>query len=115
MKLFAAALDGEKMAPSLERFLVLVLNKGRTPLLRLMFHDFIDAGIMMDTKNFTFKTGVRTFEAAAFLRKSGVDIIKVKKWFQTDLETYKKIMNIIEKTEIVNFFVKILDKYVFLC
>ena len=40
------------------------------------------AGIMMDTKNFTFKTGVRTFEAAAFLRKCGVDIIKVKKWFK---------------------------------
>lgn len=59
------------------------------------------AGIMMDTKNFTFKTGVRTFEAAAYLRRYGVDIIKVKKWFQTDLETYKKIMNIIEKTEIV--------------
>ena len=36
------------------------------------------AGIMLDTKNFTFKTGVRTFEAAAYLRKSGVDIIKVK-------------------------------------
>ena len=59
------------------------------------------AGIMMDTKNFTFKTGVRTFEAAAYLRRYGIDIIKVKKWFQTDLETYKKIMNIIEKTEIV--------------
>ena len=42
MKLFAAALDGEKMAPSLERFLVLVLDKGRTPLLRQMLHDFID-------------------------------------------------------------------------
>ena len=42
MKLFAAALDGEKMAPSLERFLALVLEKGRTPLLRLMLHDFID-------------------------------------------------------------------------
>ena len=39
-------------------------------------------GIMVDTKNFTFKTGVRTFEAAAYLRKFGVDIIKVKKWFQ---------------------------------
>ena len=46
------------------------------------------AGIMMDTKNFTFKTGVRTFEAAAYLRRCGVDIIKVKKWFQSDLESY---------------------------
>ena len=60
------------------------------------------AGIMMDTKNFTFKTGVRTFEAAAYLRKSGVNIIKVKKWFQSDLETYNKITEIIKNTEIVN-------------
>ena len=59
------------------------------------------AGIMMDTKNFTFKTGVRTFEAAAYLRKCGVDIIKVKKWFQSDLDTYNRISNIIGKAELV--------------
>lgn len=60
------------------------------------------AGIMMDTKNFTFKTGVRTFEAAAYLRKCGVDIIKVKKWFQSNLETYSKISDIVARAEIVN-------------
>ena len=60
------------------------------------------AGIMMDTKNFTFKTGVRTFEAAAYLRKCGVDIIKVKKWFQSDLKTYNKISRIVERAEVVN-------------
>ena len=59
------------------------------------------AGIMMDTKNFTFKTGVRTFEAAAYLRKCGIDIIKVKKWFQSDFETYNKISEIVNKTEII--------------
>lgn len=59
------------------------------------------AGIMMDTKNFTFKTGVRTFEAAAYLRRSGVDIIKVKKWFQSDLESYNTISEIVRKAEIV--------------
>ena len=59
------------------------------------------AGIMMDTKAFTFKTGVRTFEAAAFLRKSGVDIIKVKKWFQSDLQTYYKISTIVGNAEII--------------
>ena len=59
------------------------------------------AGIMMDTKNFTFKTGVRTFEAAAYLRKCGVDIIRVKKWFQTDLESFNKIADIVKNTEIV--------------
>ena len=59
------------------------------------------AGIMMDTKNFTFKTGVRTFEAAAYLRKCGVDIIKVKKWFQSNLDTYNTISEIVAKSEIV--------------
>ena len=55
----------------------------------------------MDTKNFTFKTGVRTFEAAAYLRRCGVDIIKVKKWFQSDLESYNKIAEIVKKAEII--------------
>ncbi len=59
------------------------------------------AGIMMDTKNFTFKTGVRTFEAAAYLRKCGVDIIKVKKWFQSDLDSYNTIAEIVKDAEIV--------------
>ena len=60
------------------------------------------AGIMMDTKNFTFKTGVRTFEAAAFLRKKGVDILKVKKWFQSNLESYNIIAEVVKNAEIVN-------------
>ncbi len=60
------------------------------------------AGIMMDTKNFTFKTGVRTFEAAAYLRKCGVDIIHVKKWFQSDLESFNRIAEIVRKAEIVS-------------
>ena len=60
------------------------------------------AGIMMDTKNFTFKTGVRTFEAAAYLRRCGVNIIRVKKWFQSDLSTFNKIAGIVKKAEIVN-------------
>ena len=60
------------------------------------------AGIMMDTKNFTFKTGVRTFEAAAYLRRCGVNIIRVKKWFQSNLDTFNKIAGIVKKAEIVN-------------
>lgn len=60
------------------------------------------AGIMVDTKNFTFKTGVRTFEAAAYLRKYGVDIIRVKKWFQSDLDGYNKIAEIVKSAELIN-------------
>ncbi len=46
------------------------------------------SGITLDTKNFTFKTGVRTFEAAAFLRKFGADTIAVKQLFQGDLDSF---------------------------
>lgn len=60
------------------------------------------AGIMMDTKNFTFKTGVRTFEAAAYLRRCGVDIIRVKKWFQSDLNSFNTIADIVKTADIVN-------------
>ena len=59
------------------------------------------AGIMVDTKNFTFKTGVRTFEAAAYLRKKDIDIIKIKKWFQSDLESYNVIADVVRSTEVI--------------
>lgn len=59
------------------------------------------AGIVVDTKSFTFKTGVRTFEAAAYLRKCGVDIIRVKKWFQSDLDSYRVISDIVKNAEII--------------
>ena len=69
--------------------------------LNLIEAEGLYGGIMVDTKDFTFKTGVRTFEAAAYLRKYGVDIIRVKKWFQTDLESYKTIAEIINEAEII--------------
>ena len=70
--------------------------------LSLLEAESLYGGIMVDTKNFTFKTGVRTFEAAAYLRKYGVDIIRVKKWFQADLESYNTIANIVKNVEIHN-------------
>ena len=70
--------------------------------LTLLEAESLYGGIMVDTKNFTFKTGVRTFEAAAYLRKFGVDIIRVKKWFQADLESYNAIAEIIKSVEITN-------------
>jgi len=70
--------------------------------LNLLEAESLYGGIMVDTKDFTFKTGVRTFEAAAYLRKYGVDIIRVKKWFQADLESYNIISNIVRNVEIYN-------------
>ena len=69
--------------------------------LKLIEAESLYGGIMVDTKNFTFKTGVRTFEAAAYLRKYGVDIIKVKKWFQADLESYNEIADIVKRAEVI--------------
>ena len=45
------------------------------------------AGIVLDTKNFNVRTGSRTFEAAAFLRRTGADTVDVKKLFQSDLDS----------------------------
>ena len=69
--------------------------------LKILEAESLYAGIMVDTKNFTFKTGVRTFEAAAYLRKFGVDIIKIKKWFQSDMEDYNKIAEIVKNSEMI--------------
>ncbi|MCM8711394.1 DHH family phosphoesterase [Clostridium sp. SYSU_GA19001] len=60
------------------------------------------AGICVDTKNFYFKTGVRTFEAAGFLRKLGADTIDIKKMFTENLDTYLKKAEIIKSAEVVN-------------
>ena len=53
------------------------------------------AGIAVDTKNFSFKTGVRTFEAASFLRKLGADTTIVKQLFQDDIGTFVAKSNIV--------------------
>jgi len=58
------------------------------------------SGITLDTKNFTLKTGVRTFEAASFLRRMGVDTTAVKRIFQNDIGTYIKKARIVSNAEI---------------
>ena len=50
--------------------------------------DALYGGIVMDTNNFVAKTGVRTFEAAAFLRRSGADVTRVRKLFREDASEY---------------------------
>ena len=60
----------------------------------------IFAGIAVDTKNFTIKTGVRTFEAASFLRRMGVDTSAVKRMFQSNLKEYVKRSKIVANAQI---------------
>ena len=61
---------------------------GRRTLIKLEAEALL-AGMYIDTNRFAVKTGVRTFEAAAWLRRSGADTTEVKRFFQTDLDDFR--------------------------
>ena len=61
--------------------------------------DALYSGIMIDTNNFTAKAGVRTFEAAAFLRRCGADVTRVRKMFRDDVESYRAKAEAIRNVE----------------
>ncbi len=62
--------------------------------------DCMYSGIMIDTNNFMSKTGVRTFEAAAFLRRNGADVTRVRKMFREDAGDYKAKADAVSQAEI---------------
>lgn len=62
--------------------------------------DCMYSGIMIDTNNFMGKTGVRTFEAAAFLRRNGADVTRVRKLFREDAIEYKAKADAVSQAEI---------------
>ena len=62
--------------------------------------DAMYAGIVIDTLNFTNQTGVRTFEAAVFLKRKGADITRVRKLFRDKLDNYRAKAKIIEATKV---------------
>ena len=62
--------------------------------------DCMYSGIMIDTNNFMSKTGVRTFEAAAFLRRNGADVTRVRKLFREDALEYKAKADAVSQAEI---------------
>ncbi len=64
--------------------------------------DAMYAGIVVDTQNFTIQTGVRTFEAAAFLRRKGADVVRVRKMFREDLASYKAKIEAVHNVEIID-------------
>ncbi len=70
------------------------------PKLRAIEADAMYAGILVDTDNFVTKTGVRTFEAAAFLRRSGADVVRVRKMFRNDMDAYKQRARGVENAEV---------------
>lgn len=69
--------------------------------------DAMYSGIMIDTNNFLVKTGVRTFEAAAFLRRNGADVTRIRKTFRTDMDAFKYKAQSISTAEVY------LDHYAF--
>ena len=62
--------------------------------------DCIYSGIMIDTNNFMTKTGVRTFEAAAYLRRNGADVTRVRKLFRDDMLDYKARAEAVRHAEV---------------
>lgn len=62
--------------------------------------DAMYAGVMIDTNNFLTKTGVRTFEAAAFLRRNGADVTRIRKAFRSDMDEYKVKAEAVTATEV---------------
>ena len=62
--------------------------------------DCIYAGIVIDTNNFNTKTGVRTFEAAAYLRRNGADVTRVRRMLRENMESYKSKAQIALNTEV---------------
>ena len=62
--------------------------------------DCMYSGIMIDTNNFMTKTGVRTFEAAAYLRRNGADVTRVRKQFRDDVASYKARAEIVRHAEV---------------
>lgn len=68
--------------------------------LRPVEADCIYSGIMIDTNNFLTKTGVRTFEAAAYLRRNGADVTRVRKLFRDSMDDYKTRAEIVRNAEV---------------
>ncbi len=66
--------------------------------------DCIYAGIMIDTDNYMRKTGVRTFEASAFLRRCGADVTRVRKMFRNDMAEYKARAEAVRHAEVYRGF-----------
>lgn len=62
--------------------------------------DSMYAGMVVDTQNFMTKTGVRTFEAAAFLRRNGADVTRVRKLFRENAAEYKAKADAVSQAEI---------------
>ena len=62
--------------------------------------DALYSGILIDTDNFVLKAGVRTFEAAAYLRRAGADVTRVRKMFREDMDHFRIRASIVNRAEL---------------
>lgn len=91
----------EPYASSASEMVTEILNYfGKAGKITALQAEALLSGIMLDTKNFTIKTGVRTFEAAAFLRKLGADTVNVKGLFANTIENYRQKAALVSKADI---------------
>jgi cyclic-di-AMP phosphodiesterase len=74
--------------------------QAKKPVLGVLEATTLLAGITVDTKNFTLRTGARTFDAASYLRANGADTVLVQKLLREDLNQYKRRSMLIQKTKI---------------
>lgn len=74
--------------------------------------DAMLSGIIMDTNAFTYKTGVRTFEVASYLKRAGADTVDAKRLLSDDIDTWKRKSEVIERAEILygNIALSIIDE-----
>lgn len=70
------------------------------PKLKPIEADAMYSGMIVDTDTFVTKTGVRTFEAAAFLKRNGADVVRVRKMFRNSMESYKLRAEVIRQAEV---------------
>ena len=73
--------------------------------------DALYAGIVIDTDQFNTKAGPRTFEAAAFLRRNGADVLRVRKLLRTDMDEYRAVAYAVGHAEIFKQYFAITDYY----
>ena len=90
-----------KLNESYYLYLFVCLPQLRGNFLTKLEAEALLSGITLDTKNFNFKTGVRTFEAAATLRKRGADPTSVKKLFQGDFDNFLSKAEVIKNVKII--------------
>lgn len=77
-------------------------NYGSDEKLASCYADALLAGIMLDTKNFVMRTGVRTFEAAAYLKKLEADTVAVKLLFSSSIDSYRRKTQIVASAKVHN-------------